>query len=322
MTLLAAAAGFSPTEPDAPWPPNYDWTPEPVIHPLSAPWNATTYAITPTPDGTGSVVHPSVIDFATLLGRDWNGWRYWMAVTGYYNTNDREENPCILVSQDGQTWQVPAGLTNPVYPAPSEPQYNSDPDLVYDPITDELVLCYRGGDLLPRIARSPDGVTWPAVAARVSIGYDKELLSPSLIRRGSSHWQMYAVAAEPRRVQVWNSPDLLNWTGPIETNGITGMSSTPWHIGVTRHRGTYYALVNTYIPSGLYAATSADGLTWTLNPTPVLTGLYGWDDRWMYRATLQPHEDGQRFRVWYSAQGNSSWRAGYTQIPLTEWPAI
>lgn len=298
--------------------------PEPVDHPTERPWNAETYAVTPTPDGTGSGLHPDVIDFYQVLGRKWHGWRYWMAFTPYFNTNDDLENPCILVSDDGQTWQVPDGLTNPVYPWPGGSQYNSDTDLTYDSSTDELVLVYRGGSLQPRVARSSDGVTWPTTATPITYsGGGGEILSPCFVRVGDS-WIMYAVGGAPgsRTVRRWTSSDALTWSGPTETTGITGMVAEPWHLDVILHGGRFFMLVDTYAPDELYAATSADGLAWTLNPIPVISPLLTWDRDWIYRATLQPHESGDRFRVWYSARGDASWRVGYTQIPLTEWPAI
>lgn len=309
MTLIAVARRRGPGE----------------TFPAESPYNVPTYTTTPTPDGSGSVVHPDVIDFRNepaVAGSTWNGWRYWMAVTPYFNTNDDLENPCILVSQDGKTWQVPNGLSNPVYPWPGGAQYNSDTDIAYNPEADELVLIYRTGTLAPVIARSANGVTWPPSASAISIAYAGELLSPALVRLGANSWAMYAVAESPRKVQRWTSTDLSTWAGPVDVTGITGMAATPWHLDVIRAHGRFWMLVNTYTPDLLYAASSIDGIAWTLNTAAVMVPTFAWDSEWIYRATLQPHESGDRFRVWYSARGSASWRVGYTQIPLTEWPAI
>lgn len=290
--------------------------------PLVAPYNAPTYATTPTPDGTGSLLHPDVIDFRQINGGTWHGWRYWMAVTPYFNTNDNLENPCVLVSQDGQTWQVPSGLTNPIYPWPGGSQYNSDTDLVYDPDADEVVLIYRNGDLHPHVARSADGVTWPPQATAITYTKSGEIVSPAVIRVGPGQWHMYACQTSTGNVQRWTSANLLTWTGPQMATGLDAIES--WHIDVIRHDGKFYALINTYDPASdnIYAATSSDGLAWMLNTAPVIApSAGGWDSQWLYRATLQPHERGDRFRVWYSALGPvASWRVGYTQIPLAEWP--
>lgn len=309
MTLIATGAArrrFNPhPEPD---------------HPTSAPWNAATFTVTPTPDGTGSVVHPDVIDFWTQHGmRAWRGYRYWMAVTPYFNTNDDVENPCILVSHDAYTWQVPPGLTNPVYPWPGGALYNSDPDLTYDPDEDELVLIYRGGSLVPRLARSGDGVTWPASATQITYTHTGEILSPTLLRISATEWWLYGVQLSSGIVQRWTSTDLTTWTGPTNCTGLAAIAA--WHIDVTHHSGVFWGLVNVYAqPGKLHSIASADGLSWSLGGEVIVPALL-WESQWVYRATLTPHEAGDRFRVWYSARGTESWRVGYTQIPLTEWPA-
>lgn len=286
-------------------------------HGLARPYNAASYLSTPTPDATGSAVHPDVIDFGV---DGWNGWRYWMAITPYYNTNDDLENPCLLVSADGVTWQVPAGLTNPIYAWPGGTQYNSDPAIAHDPATDEMVLIYRDGDLSPRIARSADGVTWPDSATPITYTRVGEILSPTLVRISASEWWMYGVNYGTRKVQRWTSADLATWAGPVTVTGLDAIES--WHLDVAEFNGRFYALVNVYDPDNLFAATSSDGLAWSLNPSPVIAPpSTGWDAGWVYRATLTPHESGNRFHVWYSALGNASWRIGYTQIPLSEWPS-
>ena len=47
-----------------------------------------------------------------------------------------------------------------------------------------------------------------------------------------------------------------------------------------------------------------------------------WDDQELYRATLQPHEDGLHYRVWYSALTADNPQVGYTLIPKSVWPSV
>jgi hypothetical protein len=50
--------------------------------------NASKPVSTPTYEGSGEAVHPSVIDFKTEYNlSEWNGFRYWMACTPYPNGN-------------------------------------------------------------------------------------------------------------------------------------------------------------------------------------------------------------------------------------------
>ena len=44
-----------------------------------------------------------------------------------------------------------------------------------------------------------------------------------------------------------------------------------------------------------------------------------------YRPTFAPHEAGDRYRLWYSANDAdavTSFRVGYTELPLSLWPTI
>jgi hypothetical protein len=100
----------------------------------------------------------------------WHGYKYWLANVPYPNGNDSFENPSVLASDDAAFWQIPAGGTNPLVSAPPC-DHNNDPDLVYNPATDELWLYYldtrrssRCGasynDNYLKLIKSSDGVHW------------------------------------------------------------------------------------------------------------------------------------------------------------------
>ena len=106
----------------------------------SAPINLSTY------DGSGQVVHPSVVDFKNEYGLEtWAGFRYWMVITPYPYENDATENPCLYCSTDGLKWQVPQGIVNPLDAAQGgwEKGFNNDPDMIYNPKEDKLFIYYR-----------------------------------------------------------------------------------------------------------------------------------------------------------------------------------
>jgi hypothetical protein len=77
--------------------------PEPLM-------NAAAPLTIPTYDGSGQLTEPDVIFFNS----HWHGFQYWMAFSPYPFTNPAEENPSIVVSNDGVNWQVPDGLVNPL----------------------------------------------------------------------------------------------------------------------------------------------------------------------------------------------------------------
>ena len=122
--------------------------PKPLHLSLNKPFaNALIHIETPTYDRSGQSVHPSVTDFKTEYGLEsWGGFRYWMALTPYPNFNSAFENPSLLVSQDGSKWNNPPGVKSPLVPKPFgliNRNYNSDPDLVYDPDQNTLILYWR-----------------------------------------------------------------------------------------------------------------------------------------------------------------------------------
>lgn len=286
--------------------------------PSSAPYNVPEHLFIPTYEGSNEPIHLDVIDFGTT---PWNGWRFWMAFTPYPNFVDDYENPSIVVSQDGITWQVPDGLTNPVY-FHTGSWYNSDTDLAYDPATDELVLVFRDYKT-HMVARSSDGVTWPAAPTPNGIAGSNDL-SPSLLRLADGTWRLWVMNA------TYSAPTP---EGPWTI--VAGIALDPpiWHLNVAHAPGGgFHMLYHSSSLGACYAASSATGgagASWTVNPTPLLvSGTESWSMTNLYRPALTLHEDGDRYRVWYSGVSpaptgtKAIWRTGYTEIPLSEWPAI
>lgn len=311
--------------------------PETVPYPMptAEPYHVPVYAVTPTDDATGSVVHPGVID----MGTTWHGYRYWMAVTGYWREDDRNENPHILASNNGYHWHVPAGLTNPVYPAPPAPRFNSDTDLEYDAENDRLVMIYRellaDGSQQTLIATSTDGTTWPTVATPLDwdrVGGTGQHLSPAIIRRGPNDWWLFSIGRTDMNLYYHRATDPTGrWTGPTSLGrpNLGSPEAYAWHLDVTWDGTAFRAIADLgprYLgrPDGYRAGTiDAEGTAqiWAGSNFMELRDS-GWDTGELYRATMTLHEDGTSMRLWYSANGSASWRVGYTQVPRSLWPNI
>lgn len=302
----------------------------PYAFPTTAPFNVPTYTLTPTPDGTGSVIHPDVV----LFDESWNGYRFWMAVTPYYLANDRLENPTVLGSHDGFTWHVPDGLTNPVFPWPGEGTgdaswYNSDTDMVYDPDADELVMIWR--EVLPDHTEliyqstSGDGVTWTPKHLLLSVG-QALCVSPSIIRVAEDDWRIWGITIGGID-QMWHA---TTREGPyVDPEDVTftkgGASFLAHHGDVTYQRGRWVAAIRQYTTSVEYVAVSDDGYSWWVYPQPVVTfrGSQYWDSVGGYRSTIQLDPAGEFAHLWYSTlvlTGPTSCRVGYTRVPMTFLP--
>lgn len=310
--------------------------PPPYVIPATRPYNAPQHLSTPTYDGSGNTVHPDVVDFATMHGIPaWNGYRFWMAHTPYPNSNDQFENPSVLASHNGWEWETPVGLTNPLYPTPAG-SFNFDTDWAYDPAADQLVLIFGNGNAGWKVARSSDGITWPANPPSMMLDAPPEgPLSKSLVQMADGSWRMFAIGVENRTLLRWSAATPEGpWT--LLANG-TGLGATTWHLDVCRRGGRLLAFIDcaaendTRSFEAMRVASSADeGLTWAENPDPVIiVNSGGWDTNRLYRGSIQPHENGTHMRAWYcglsvwgsSGTPSTSWHVGMTAIPLTEWPS-
>ena len=282
--------------------------------------NAPTFQEIPTYDGSGQAMHPDIAYFPD----GWHGYKYWMAMTPYTYDSAGRENPSIVVSNDGSSWLVPPGLTNPLVPPPAC-DHNSDPDIVYDPPSDELYLYYTESQRAQycgavneddlRLMKSSDGVHWsgPQTVMGWDLGKNPLYVSPAIIyRRGSFEMWM---ASDTDGVVDATSEDGVNWSA-LQRVSIDG---TPWHLNVAYVEGKsqYWMLFVDSPLAGarLRLATSEDGLTWDVYPAPLLVPGSGWDDERIYRATFL-YDEG-RLRVWYSARSSAGqWHVGYSEASL------
>lgn len=263
--------------------------------------------VTPTPDGTGIATHPDVYYSA----EGWNGYKYWMAFTPYSNLS--QENPSILASNDGDTWVVPDGLTNPVVPLPAS-GYNSDPCLVMDDGVMHLFWReYAPGSETIYLKTSENGTVWSA-ASPVLVGSGDDIMSPSILFDGSRYvmWSVANGVGIHRRTSSvlgsgWSEPTLCAVTGmPDEV--------VPWHVAVILSGGVYHLFMCEYEGS-LHYATSDDGLSFSYVMKVISPTRRGWDSKKIYRATAVKSTGG--FDLWYGAQALSgTWRIGRMTLDL------
>lgn len=303
------------------------------------PYNAPMRLVTPTYDGSGDAIHPSVIDFGEA---GWNGWRYWLAHTPFHGNNDKLENPSIAVSNNGYYWQLPLGAPDPLYPAPVGLGFNSDTHLVYDPVADEIIVLFR--QTLDRaahtyyIARSGDGITWPSSPTALSltwVGSDVQAISPAIVRVAANDWRIFALSYVSKALTMWKAPAPEGpWAGPYNTVGVgVGGPTWNWHVSVHRDGDGIFRTLMDRGPAhegrddGYRPSSSPDGMTWSTVSADFMdiSAVPGWDSGELYRATAIDDVAGTHFRVWYSAHtipetGPNVWGLGYAEIPRSVWP--
>ncbi len=242
-------------------------------------------------------------------------------MTPYPYGRDSYENPSILVSDDGLTWLVPDGLTNPIVPPPAC-DHNSDPDIVYNPRNDQLYVYYteqlridRCGNQNTnsvRLVTSSDGVTWsaPQTVMNWDLNVAPLYLSPAVVCvDGVFHMWL---AGGPSGVAHATSGDGVTWS-VLDAQDVT---PAPWHLDVANVKGEFLMLIVDSPVGGarLVGATSRDGIRWVPGSVPMLSPSIAWDDERIYRSTLVYDDATGLLRLWYSARSSSGqWHIGYAE---------
>lgn len=267
------------------------------------------HAPNPYTDSNNPGMHPSVID----MGIPWNGYRWWMANTPYEGDfGNAMENPCIWGSNDRVTWHVPNGLVNPIDPWPGEGTdnhnwYNSDTELVWDPVERQMVCFWRetlvgSGVTKWWAAISTSGHSWEHLpepvlsippSADVSAAVDRD---PT-----TGEWRMFtfrdgcAVRTAPTPLGPWSNPVAPTFDAEVD----------PYHGSMIWYRGVWFLIFTGGVP-----AASQDGYEWAVGaPIEHTPGqvMYG------YRHSIRPAPEAGMIDVWASSTSR------YYHVPATNW---
>lgn len=302
-------------------------------------------------DTDKSVVHPDVWDF----GKVWNGYRYWMAYTPLPEANPNDfENPCIIASNDGESWVEPIGILNPIYPKGAL-NYQADTELYYE--AGKLYLIWRGRDNDNNIklcyGYSTDGINWSEKAfinIDSVIDQNTALISPCIIK-DSDKYILYGVnissaTVEGYSIEKYTSDDLLgeytlervltldaSLTALPPRAGQGAAAWYPWHINANKLNGVTYMIIMTRkvnsVGQQLYIAASSDDITFKFAKYPIMArnydGYLKWDTAF-YRSALIPCVENDQFclKHWYGGMYNTyngyPYKIGYNIIkPYTGW---
>jgi hypothetical protein len=305
-----------------------------------------------TSDGSGQCVHPSVIDFYNEFQmKEWNGYRYWMAMTPYPFSNSRKENPDIVASSDGINWVVPKGIINPVdqISGDTNTENLADPDIIYNPDSDQIWLYYmhRAGNKkqttinLIRINRDLSHEE-PVEVIRFPLNDSLTFVSPCIWRESVKKFHMWAVRLNlPNYIVYLSSVDGLNWSAQQlclnnrKESAIHQINWRPWHIcckpNYRENRVELMACCSrgagettpAYQSNGLFyleASMKNPSLLKLTIYVPILFAcqqLECWDYPVIYRSAFEIYKDTGRYfyKVWYSSKSNKTgeWHIGFTE---------
>lgn len=279
----------------------------------------------------GQATHPDV-----YYNKDgWNGHKYWMAFTPYHNSDEENENPSVVYSDDGINFLELEGASNPIDSPEKGLQSNnahmSDTDMVIrDDGVMEVYYRYRDrgvgkGETIFR-KTTTDAVNWTEREV-VMKGYTdsgKDILSPAIVLKDNMY-QMWWV--ENTTVYTSKSETALegDWTEKEEVSlGFDGKKMSPWHLDMYYENGVYYLVLNVnesdiYSQRSLTIGKSVDGVDFTNIKTIMRPTESNWDNRDIYRGSIV--KVGSIYKLYYSAMNkDKKWGIGLSESEdLTHW---
>lgn len=299
------------------------WTPQILQSVKAYPATKSQLSLT-TYDGSGETIHPSVVAIAA----GWNGYKYWMANTPLPQSQGSPsdyENPSIWASNDGVTWDVSAGLTNPIVAKPVG-GYNSDTDIFYNSADNKLYVIWKdstGGNVI-KIISSSDGITWGNIHIVLTRGASEiENRSPSLIKIGSKYYIYYETdddgAYTNSRIMRASCNTIDGTYGNKETiTAPVNVGYHWWHFDISYINGLYWICASQTIGNSsgdIYILRSIDGITFVNDGYfKVHATAGGWDNNGCYRPSIALIE-GQ-YVLFYGALSPPAVKSGTGKINI------
>lgn len=267
-----------------------------------------------TPDANYDVTHPSVVH----VPGGWNGFQYWMAITGM---PEARENPMIFCSNDGDSWEPPVGLTNPVFPLSWTTGkgyvYCSDTDIKL--IDGTMWMLFRTVDNIGYresiwLSKSIDGITWSdpsnplwTVTSDAAV---RATVSPTLVVLPTSgimaiftvKYVDYAQAGANIVEMRISTDGGVTWGEPVtcvtpDLYNSSILLSQLWHTEVQSYGGHLHMLGYAQTGKLHYFESFDDGATWIGNVSPVIGPNHSLSTAF-YRSSFQPSAVGDGWDIW------------------------
>ena len=211
----------------------------------------------PTYDGSGQAVHPSLL----VQGDKWvqddgraqgNNPRFVLSFTPYTDTDDRVENPSVVVSDDGLNFREEKGGLNPLVHAP-EKDHNDDPDLFYS--NGKYGILYLE-TLRPEkqsliLLESTDRICWEKrVIHQEPIGQGSccFMLSPKYIEKDGLSYLFYVNrdASDGYQIEYVTGKDIYSLDfAHRNVAAVSGLKELPWHLEILQAENYWYMLLAT-----------------------------------------------------------------------------
>jgi hypothetical protein len=271
-------------------------------------------------EGSGQIVHPDIV----YLPMDNKQYKFYLAYTPYPNYNDKFENPCIGVSNDGINFIEPQKGINPLV---KEPLYdhNNDCDLYFNSIDDHFYLYYletmRPDSENVVLLKSKDFITWsdPETIIRYNIKEEGNfMLSPAVTKYKEDYFMFYTIQRDELVVEYMKSESCNSWSKDniFEAKLILPDFLKPWHVDVFKGDDNLYYMLLSCINRGdfkdqsLYLATSHNLEDWFFLEEPIIKNTPSfYNAKSLYRSSGLV--SNKSIYIWFSfADNENKWHIG------------
>ena len=276
--------------------------------------------------GTNEHVHPSVLYF----NRPWNGYKFWMADTAFDGALSANENPCIYVSNEGTSWNPPAGLINPVVPKPTDAtsSYNADTHIFMDKDASKMYMAYKVVDkrgTLIVVRNSANGINWSEEHVVLPSISGQGNICP-IIKYDGHKYILWTVdtSTTPYRLlkRTCDTPDGSYENLTICTFELP-LGRSPWHFDISIYGNEYHMAMqdcgnaNFGGNGSILFAKSSNGEEWDVSKAPIIRRGIGIWDKDLYKPAIVPFikNGGFAYKMWYTGVSvGNSWYTGVADI--------
>lgn len=265
----------------------------------------------------------------------------WVTATGTHllsfnpltGGSDEVENPSLMISNDnGATWSVPPGLTNPIAPKPTATGaqgHNADCAIFADPQASRLVMYWQvqavpagqgTNGVWYSVCTDPALATWGAATLLLATGTEQE---PKVVYDAPrSRYCLFTIdAAGVMYMRAASSPTSGLGARVALTVPACPDTSIWWHMDVIQEPSGRFVMALMALSGKIYLASSWDGLTWNIAPRSMM-GANAWAVLGLYRASIMRAASGTGYDfVVAKNQNPGGAKLGRTaNVPASEIP--
>lgn len=254
--------------------------------------------------------HPKLID----MGKEWNGYRFWVSYTPYPDANDYYENPQVVATNDLINYSEIKYTEAPLSNHKKSVRYNSDSHLVYNSDLDRLELFWRYTDfdtdyMALYMRYSYDGNNWSDKLVYFETNQKEkyDMVSPAIIYDNGTYkvWYVdhYQLCYRELKSGVWSDS--------VQTDLKFEDGANVWHPDVIKTNRGYELLACATTDKSdrrhmsLYFSASEDGLSWEQGVKVVSpsSDKNAWDGGGLYRPSFIYADN--HYIVMYSARNDN-----------------